>query len=206
MGVTKAPGVHPPDPACVHGLAAVFRPRDLVALGLPRSAIRTWLRRGVVEAVSRGVYRRQDADLHELETLAQVAKRVPGGVFCLLTALHAHDIGTQSPPEVWIAIDRKARRPRPAGPRLRVVWFSPAMLRYGVEERVVQGVAIRLTSPARTVVDCFRYRHKIGLDVALEALNDALRRKRVTVAELTRAADVGRVGRVMRPYLEAVLA
>ena len=163
------------------------------------------VRRGEAERIGRGLYRRR-AEVTELDTVATVCARVPGGVVCLLTALVIHRIGTQLPRDVWIAIDRKARKPRLEDLPVHVVRFSPLLLRYGVEERRVQGVPVRITSPARTVVDCFRYRNKIGLDVALEAMKDGLRTRRVSVSELVRAAEVCRVERVLRPYLEALVA
>ena len=162
------------------------------------------LRRGEVERVSRGLYRLRDAPLNELETIAAVCKRIPGAIVCLLTALHVHGIGTQAPREVWIAIDRKARKPRAPELPVRIVRFSGPMLRYGIQTREVLGVTVRVTSPARTVVDCFRYRKKVGLDVALEALRDAIRSRKATVDEITRVADVSRIHSVISPYLEAV--
>jgi predicted transcriptional regulator of viral defense system len=164
------------------------------------------LRRGEVERVDRGLYRVSDAPLTELETVATVSKRVPGAVICLLTALLIHNIGTQLPREVWIAIDRKARKPRAPGLPIRVVRFSSLMLRYAVETREVLGVPVHITSPARTVVDCFRYRNKLGTDVALEALREAIRTRVTTVDEIVRAAEVCHVGTVLRGYLEAMLA
>jgi len=160
---------------------------------------------GEIERLGRGLYRRQ-SEATELETVATVCARVPRAVVCLLSALAMHGIGTQLPHQVWIAIDRKARKPRLADLPVRILRFSPSMLRYGIEERTVQGVHVRVTSPARTVVDCFRYRHKVGVDVALEALKESLRMRRVTVNQLVRVGQVGRVDRVMSPYLEAVLA
>jgi predicted transcriptional regulator of viral defense system len=132
-----------------------------------------------------------------------VAARVPQAVVCLLTALHVHGIGTQAPREVWIALDRKARKPRLEGLPVRIVRFSGPMLTYGVETREIQGVPVRITSPARTVVDCFRYRNKVGLDVALEALRDALATGRASVADILRSAEVGRVLSVIQPYVES---
>ncbi|HZF13152.1 MAG TPA: transcriptional regulator, partial [Thermoanaerobaculia bacterium] len=114
-----------------------------------------------------------------------------------------HGLGTQAPREVWIGLDRKARKPRLTGLPVRVVRFSGPMLQYAVQTLEIQGVTVRITSPARTVVDCFRYRNKIGLDVALEALRDALATRRATVPEILRSAEVGRVRRVMQPYVEA---
>lgn len=162
------------------------------------------LRRGEVERVSRGLYRLRDAPLNELETIAAVSKRIPGAIVCLLTALHIHGIGTQAPRAVWIAIDRKARKPQVRELPVRVVRFSGAMLRYGIQTREVLGVPVRLTSPARTVVDCFRYRNKIGLDVALEALRDGIRSRKATMDEITRVAGVCRIETVISPYLESI--
>jgi predicted transcriptional regulator of viral defense system len=161
------------------------------------------LRRGEVERVDRGLYRVSDAPLTELETVATVSKRIPGAVICLLTALNIHDIGTQLPRDVWIAIDRKARKPQAPGLPIRIVRFSNLMLRYAVETREVLGVPIHITSPARTVVDCFRYRNKVGIDVALEALRDAIRTRRATFDEIARAAEVCRITTVIWPYLES---
>ncbi|MCP4039143.1 MAG: transcriptional regulator [bacterium] len=190
----------------VASLPATFRPRDLEAQGIPRDRLQVWLRRGSVEQLARGLYQRVDADLGEHETIAMVAARVPRAVVCLLTALRVHDIGTQAPRKVWIAVDRKARKPRLDGLPVRIVRFSGPMLTYAVETRRVQGVRFRVTSPARTVVDCFRYRNKIGLDVALEALRDAFEQRRATVAEIVRAAEVCRARSVIRPYLETLAA
>jgi predicted transcriptional regulator of viral defense system len=187
-------------------LPPLFRPRDLPALGVGRSTLRSMQRAGEVEAIGRGLYRRTDSEPTEFETVAAVCARAPAAVVCLLTALAMHDIGTQLPPEVWIAIDRKARKPRFDDLPVRIVRFSRAMLTYAVATRMVEGVPVKVTSPARTVVDCFRYRNKIGLDVALEALRDALARRLATPDEVVRAAEVCRIQTVVRPYLQAALA
>jgi predicted transcriptional regulator of viral defense system len=162
------------------------------------------LRRGEVQRVSRGLYRQRDAPLTELETVATVCKRIPGAIVCLLTALHIHELGTQAPRNVWIALDRKARKPQAPGLPLKIVRFSGPMLHYAIETREVLGVPVRLTSPARTVVDCFRYRRKIGLDVALEALRDALHSRKATMDQIVRTAEVCRIRTVMAPYLESI--
>ena len=135
-----------------------------------------------------------------------VAAAVPHAIVCLMTALRVHEIGTESPHEVWIAIDRKARRPAQPPAQVRVVRFSKAMLTYGVVRRPMLGVPVSITSPARTVVDCFRYRNKFGLDTAIEALRDALRQRLATVDEIMRAASVCRARTVLGPYVEAVLS
>lgn len=186
------------------GLPGILRAADLEARGIPRGHLRGMLQRGEVERAGRGLYRLSEAPLSELETVAAVCKRIPGAIVCLLTALHIHDIGTQAPRAVWIALDRKARKPQAADLPLEIVRFSGAMLTYAIETREVLGVSVRLTSPARTVVDCFRYRKKVGLDVALEALRDALGSRKATVDEILRVAEVGRITTVISPYLESL--
>jgi predicted transcriptional regulator of viral defense system len=190
----------------VPGVPAVFRSRDLDKLELSRAWLRAMLRTGAVDQIGRGLYRYHAVEPTELETVATICARVPNAIVCLLSALLIHRIGTQLPSEIWIALDNKARKPRIEDFPVRIVRFSGPMLRYGIEERVAQGVTIRITSPARTVVDCFRYRNKLGLDVALEALKDAIQQRRATVDAITRAAECCRAGTVIKPYLEMVLA
>jgi predicted transcriptional regulator of viral defense system len=186
-------------------LPGLFRARDLDRLGLTRGRFRSMLRADEIERISRGLYRWRAAKSSELETVAAVCALAPNAVVCLLTALVIHEIGTQLPRQVWIALDVKARKPRFGGLPVRVVRFSGAGLRYGITTREVLGVTIRITSPARTVVDCFRYRNKIGIDVAIEALRDVLRSRKATVSEIMRAAEMCRARTVMRTYLEAIV-
>ena len=188
------------------GIGAFFRPRDLAPLGISHRRLQDLVSRGVVENFGNGLYRLTEVAATELETIAMVAAAVPNAVMCLLTALRYHEIGTQSPRDVWIALDRKARKPAHPPSRVRIVRFSGPMLTYGVLRRSALGVPFRITSPARTVVDCFRYRNKLGLDVAFEALRDVLRSRAATVSEITRAAEACRARTVMQTYLEAVLA
>ncbi|MBI4168634.1 MAG: type IV toxin-antitoxin system AbiEi family antitoxin domain-containing protein [Acidobacteria bacterium] len=181
----------------------VLRPRDLIKHNVPRVTLTRLYRRGRLERVGRGMYVLSEADPSENHTLAVACKRVPHGVVCLLSALRFHGLTTQSPFEVWLAIDVKARKPRVDVPPLRIVRFSGRALTHGVEEVRVEGVPVRVTSPAKTVADCFKYRNKIGLDVALEALKD-YRAQRRSLDELWRAAQACRVVSVIRPYLEAL--
>src|SRR5262245_2021228 len=161
---------------------------------------------GRIERAGPGLYRLADVEATDMETIAMVASAVPQAIVCLLSALRIHEIGTQSPRQVWLAIDRKARKPRLLAANARIVRFSGQMLIYGVITRPTQGVSVRLTNPARTVVDCFRYRKKIGLDVAMEALRDAVRSRKAMVSEIDRAAEVCRIRTVIGPYLEALSA
>jgi len=186
------------------GIGAFFRPRDLQPLEVPFPELQRQVAAGTVEKVGPGLYRLAAAEPSEFETFAMVASAAPGGVICLLSALRFHGIGTQAPHEVWLALDRKARKPTRLPAKVRIVRFSGAMLSYGIEARPILGVPVRVTSPARTVVDCFRYRAKLGLDVALEALRDAVRSRKATVDEIVRAADVCRARTVMKTYLEAL--
>lgn len=182
----------------------VLRPRDLVAHGLAREYLRVAQKLGLIQQVGRGLYIANDVEPSEHHSLAEACKRVPQGIVCLLSALRFHQLTTQAPFEVWLALDETARHPKVDAPPLRIVRFSGKMLSYGVQAQVIEHVPVRVFSPAKTVADCFRYRNKIGLDVALEALRDALRQRKVTVDELWEAAKVCRVARVLRPYLEAV--
>jgi len=188
------------------GIGAFFRPRDLEPLDIPFAELQRLVATGTIEKVGHGLYRLAQAEPSEFETLALVGSAAPNGIICLLSALSFHRIGTQVPHEVWLALDRKARRPARIPTKLRIVRFSGAMLTYGVETHAIAGVLVRITSPARTVVDCFRYRSKLGLDVALEALRDALGSRAATVDQITRAAEVCRIRTVIKPYLEAIIS
>ncbi len=180
------------------------RTHELERQGYSRPRIRALAEQGVLEQVSRGLYRVTERAPDEHFTMLAVIARVPQAVVCLLSALRFHEIGTQSPHEVWIAIDRKARKPKLPGLPVKVVRFSGPALEVGVEKRQIGEREVRITTPARTVADCFKYRNKIGLDVALEALRDYLARHRGGADELWRYARLTRVARVMQPYLEAV--
>jgi len=184
--------------------AGILRPRDLDAYVIPREYLTRLCDRGLLERTGRGLYVLAEAEATENQTLAEACKRVPNGIVCLLSALQFHGLTTQAPFEVWIAIDRKDRRPSVDYPPLRVVRFSGDALTFGVQETTIQNVPARVYSPAKTVADCFKYRNKIGLDVAIEALRDTWRQKRATMDELLEAAKVCRVARIMRPYLESV--
>ena len=156
--------------------------------------------------LGRGLYAAPGYEPGEHQSLVAVAKRAPKVVFCLLTALRFHDLTMQAPHEVWIAIGNKAHPPRLDYPPLRVVRYSAESLSAGVEQHTVESTVIRVTSVAKTVADCFKFRNRIGLEAALEALREARRSKKASPDELWRYARVNRVANVIRPYLEAVAA
>ena len=182
----------------------LLRPHDLAPLGIPRIALTRAVRRGQLERVGRGLYGLVGRPVSAHGTLAEVARRVPKGVVCLLSALRFRELTTQAPFEVWLAIDNKAAAPKLDYPPLRLVRFSGATLVEGVEEHVVDGVTVHVTSVAKTVADCFKFRNKIGIDVALEALREAWDARRMNSDDLWRYAKVDRVANVMLPYLESL--
>ena len=179
--------------------------REIAAAGLHRQVLTRLVEAHQLERVVRGVYRIPDQPFTEHHGLALVSSSIPHGVICLLSALQFHQLGTQLPSEVWIAIDRRARRPALKYPPLRVLRFSGAALSKGIETHRIEGYTVRVYNIAKTLADCFKYRHKIGIDVVLEALREAWRSRRFTMEELDRYAAICRVQRVMRPYLEALL-
>ena len=182
----------------------LIRSRDLATRKLPRVALTRLVRQGLLIRVGRGLYSLPDRQMSGLGVLAEVAQKHPQSIVCLLSALRVHELTTQAPFEVWIAISNKARAPKMDYPPLRIVRFSGAALTEGIERKTIDGVEIRVTDVARTVVDCFKFRNKIGLDVALEALREAWRDKRVGMDDLWRYAKLYRVDKVMRPYMESL--
>jgi len=172
------------------GLGAFFRPSQLEAVGLTRAQLPALIRAGRVEHTGRGLYRLSDVEPTEDYSLAMACARVPTSVVCLLSALRVHGIGTQVPAQVWLAIPHKARVPRLPDLRLRIVRFSGAAWAYGVKDIEFEGVPARITGPVRTIVDCFRFERLVGPEVPIEALQDGLRQRKVTIADLAAAEDI----------------
>jgi predicted transcriptional regulator of viral defense system len=182
----------------------ILRPRDFARLAIHPQQVSRLVERGELVRVGRGRYILPDADHSENLGLALVAAAVPRSTICLLSALRFHNIGTQAPHEVWTAVKRGAARPQVSYPPIRVAIFSGVAFTFGVERHLIDGVPVRIYSGAKTVADCFKYRNKIGLDVAIEALREGLRAKRFTRDAFWTAAKVCRVTAVVRPYLEAL--
>jgi predicted transcriptional regulator of viral defense system len=180
------------------------RARDLDRARIPRTYLKRLCEDGALEQIDRGLYRLADAPVTQLGSLAEVAKRVPHATVCLLSALQVHGLTTEVPHAVWMLIDRHARMPKLGYPKLEVVRASGAARDHGVQSRVVEGVKVRLTAPAKTVADCFRFRRHVGLEVALEALRDYLKKRAGTIDALVEAARADRIYPFMRPYLEAL--
>lgn len=188
-----------------------FRAADATAAGIPRTYLGRWVQQGVIERVGRGLYRLAASEPSELASVAEVARRAPRATICLLSALSLHELTTELPSAVWLMIEGRGRAPRIDFVRTEVVRASGEAFHYGVERRVIEGVPVRVTRPAKTVADCFRYRRHVGLDVAIEALRDYLkathdrRGPQYAVWHLTEAMRASRVTSVMRPYVEALV-
>lgn len=183
----------------------ILRVRDLTERGIHPEYLRRLCTAGVLERSGRGLYLLANGDYSANVTMVEAACRVPRGVICLLSALRFHEMGTQLPHEVWMMIERRAALPRIDHPRVRFFRASGEAFHAGVDHRRIDRTRVAIYCPAKTVADCFKYRNKIGLDVALEALRHGLRNKRTTVDDLWKYARICRVERVMRPYLEALV-
>lgn len=182
----------------------MIRARELADLDIPRVYLSRLVRDGRLERVGRGLYQVSESDVTEHFTMVRAAKRIPDGVVCLLSALSFHDFTTQLPLRVWIAVERGKWEAGLRDMPLRIFEFSEKSFRAGIETHKIQGVTINVYCPAKTVADCFKYRNKIGLDVALEALRECQREKKCTSDDLWHFAKVCRVSNVMRPYMEAM--
>ena len=182
----------------------IIRSKDASALGVPRNYLSRFVQKGLLKKVARGLYTSASSPITEHRSLLEASYKVPKGVVCLLSALQFHKFTTQAPHQVWMAIDVKAWTPRITAPAIRFVRMSGTAFRFGVKEYSVHGGSLKVYTPAKTVADCFKFRHKIGMDVALEALRECRRLKRASMDELWAAAKVCRVANIIRPYLESL--
>ena len=182
----------------------VIRARDLDALRIPRAVLLRLVDQGVLVRSGRGLYMSPDADITPHHTLVEVATRVPGAVVNLLSALAYHELTDELPHAVWIAIRRGSQAPKLQSPQLELTWTAPRFLELGVTRHKVEGIGVAVTDPARTVVDCFKFRSRVGLDVAIAALRDFLASDRQGRSKLWELAGACRVRTVIRPYLESL--
>lgn len=182
----------------------LLRARDLDSIDTPRVVLTRLTAAGQLEKIGRGLYRLPDSQVSEHESLVTVATKVPQAIFCLLTALQFHELTTQLPRQVWIAMPHGSHAPRLDYPPIKMVQFTGEAYTAGVEEVERDGVTLRVYGVAKSVADCFKHRNKIGLDVALEALKDSRIRNKASVDDIWRCAQICRVANVMRPYLESI--
>lgn len=185
----------------------LVRPREVEEAGLPQRLLYRLRDRGELLQIAPGLFAHPDAEFTEKHPYAEAAKRVPRGVVCLISALAFHEIGTQMPPRIWMALDRaNTWEPRISQPPMEFVWFSGPAFEEGQETHEVEGVEVRVYSPAKTVADLFKFRNKIGLNVVLEGLREGWLDRRFTMDELQYYAEVCNVRKVMRPYLQALVS
>jgi predicted transcriptional regulator of viral defense system len=183
----------------------IARARDLRAAGIPLVYLKRLCDEGLLTQLGRGLYQIPDqVGSHVEHNLAEVARLVPKGIICLISALRYHKLTTQLPHAVWLTIAQKARAPKSKAPPLEIVRASDPALTAGVEQIEIEGVAVSIYNPAKTVADCFKFRRRVGTDVAIEALRDGLRQRKFTPSELMEYAAIDRVANVIRPYVEAI--
>jgi predicted transcriptional regulator of viral defense system len=181
----------------------VMRPCDLKSMGISDNYLLRLAQKGTLEKIGRGVYSFPNAMQNESRQLVEISARVPHSVICLISALQFHQLTTQAPSETWIALKSQSWKPKIEYPPIHVVWFSNSAFQFGIEEHYIENALVRVYSCAKTIADCFKYRNKIGLDVAIEALRDALRNRKATIDQIWQAAKICRVAKIMRPFLEA---
>ncbi len=187
------------------GTKGIIRAEDVEAVGISRNYLYRMHKEGLLEKCAVGLYTLPEAPVTENWSLAEVAKRLPQAVVCLISALSYHGITTQIPHEIWLTIPRGSWRPDVEYPPLNLTYVSGPAYSFGIQEHVINGVVVKIYSPAKTVADCFKFRNKVGLDVAIEALREVWRSRKVTMDELVEAAGIDRVSKIMRPYLEATV-
>lgn len=183
----------------------VIKSSDLRKFDIPRTYLSRLVKSGVLKKASRGIYVHLNGEATENQSTLEACTRVPHGIVCLISALQFHSLTTEIPHQIWLGISPKARLPKVDYPPIRFVRFSGPALTLGVSEHLIHGVKFKTTTPARTVVDCFKYRNKIGISVALEALRDCLRKHKATVDEIHQISKIRKMENVMRPYMEAIV-
>jgi len=183
----------------------LIRPRDVEALGIHREYLLRLYRDGDLKRIGRGLYSLPNGQTSAFLSLAEVTKRVPNAVICLISALEYYHLTTQISPSVWIAIENKQWEPKFVYPPIEIVRITGRAFSFGVEKHEVDRIPVKIYNPAKTVADCFKFRTKVGLDVAMEALRETWRNRKATMDELWEAAKICRVANVMRPYLEAII-
>ena len=187
------------------GQKGIIRAADVEDVGISRNYLYQMQKEGLLEKLSVGLYTLPEAPVTEHLPLVEIAIRIPHAIVCLLSALSYHGLTTQIPHEIWVTVPGSSWRPQREYPPLNLTYVSGSAYSFGIEEHVINGVRVKIYSPAKTVADCFKFRNKVGLDVAIEALRETWRSHKATMDELVEAAGIDRVLKVMRPYLEATV-
>jgi predicted transcriptional regulator of viral defense system len=183
----------------------IIQAKDIEEFGIARNYLYKLCKEGLLNKAARGMYMLQDAPITENQNLIEIAKKIPNAVVCLISALSFHGITTQIPHEIWIAVPRDTWRPSMDYPPLHYTVLTEKAYNFGIQRVGINGTTIKIYNPAKTVADCFKFRNKVGIDVAIEALREVWRSRKATMDELVEAAGIDRVSKVMRPYLEAIV-
>lgn len=192
-------------------LEALFKKKSVLKLkeikdhGIHPEYIRRMIIKGQIIRVGHGIYMKPDTEITAYHSLVEVSKQISIGVICLLSALQYHEIGTQLPSEIWLGIPRKTAIPRIKNHSVKIITYSKKSFYEGIDEHIIEGVVVKIYNPAKTVADCFKYRNKAGLDVALEVLKDVVKNKICNIDDLWKYAGICRVRNIMKPYLEALV-
>jgi predicted transcriptional regulator of viral defense system len=184
--------------------SGIIQAKDVEAAGVSRNYLYEMRKDGLLEKISAGLYTLPNAPATENSTMAEIAKRNPHAVVCLISALIYHGLTTQLSPDIWLAVPKSSRKPNIKYPPINLTYVSEPAYSFGIQEHIINGVPIKIYSPAKTIADCFKFRSKVGLDVAIEALRDARRSRKATIDELVEAAKVDRVLKIISPYMEAI--
>jgi len=185
-------------------ISGIIRAKDVETAGISRNYLYEMHRAGLLKKISTGLYTLLGTSATENSTIAEVAKRIPHAVTCLISALIYHELTTQLSQDTWLAVPKSSRKPKIKYPPLNLTYVSDPAYSFGIQEHIINGVSVKIYSPAKTVADCFKFRNKVGLDVAIEALRNARRTRKATMDELMEAAKVNRVLKIMSPYMEAI--
>ncbi len=184
----------------------ILKTSEIIELGTSKEYLRKLCLQGVIAKLTRGYYVLPDYEFSAMQSVVEVSKQIPNGVICLLSALRVHNFTTQNPFEVWIAVEARTWKPAVSmSTQIRYMIFSGQAFNAGIETKIIDNVEVKVYCPAKTAADCFKYRNKIGLDVALEALKEGLREKLFTIDELWKYAKICRVHQVIRPYIEGIV-
>ena len=185
--------------------SGIIRAKDLETIGIPRNYLYKMHKDGLLEKISPGLYSLPNSLGTEYSTIAEIAKRIPHAVICLVSALIYHELTTQLSPDIWISVPKSSRKPKIKYPPINLTYVSDLAYSFGIQKHIINGVLVKIYSPAKTVADCFKFRSKVGLDVAIEALRNVRRSRKATMDELMEAAKVNRVLKIMMPYMEAIV-
>ncbi len=183
----------------------IIQAKDLEEIGITRNHLYELCKKGKLQRISRGMYMLPDAEINEYQPLIEITKKIPSAVICLISALYFHELTTQLPNEIWIAVPVNTWRPKFEYPKLNYTVLNEKTYRFGIQAFNLHGTNVKVYSPAKTVADCFKFRNKVGLDVAIEALREAWLNRKITIDEIAEAAKVNRVFKIMKPYLEAIV-